>query len=211
MIYLCLIASLITTAAVEAEAQANKKRDWLLFMPVQALAEANLKSEELKTLRLVLRGQTVNQFEEKGIATISPVQIKLSETQHGFDLEKIAGWDKGVIDRLVERWTPRYVALVTIQKLESVEGSAVSGGVPPPPGGSLTTTAIVRGSLYDTKTAKYVIEDVEKKVVLKQGRPGPSQKQVDDQNLKAAMEATSAIFKDFLKKLPKPTKYGIDG
>jgi len=211
MIYLCLIASLITTAAVEAEAQAGKKRDWLLFMPVQFLAQANLKNEEMKTLRLVLRGQTVNDFEAKGIATISPVQIKLSETQHGFDLEKVAGWDKGIIDKLVERWTPRYVAMVMIEKLESVEGGVTGGGVPPPPGGSLLTTAVVKGWLFDTKTSKYIIDGVEKKVELRQGRPGPSQKQVDEQNLKAAMDATRAIFKDFLKKLPTPVTRGLDG
>lgn len=209
MIYLCLIASLIAASA-GAEPQSKKNRDWILLLPVQFKAE--VADDEAKMLRLLLRGQTVNDFETKGIPTVSPVQMSLSETEHNIKLDALNGWDKDVIAKLVDRWKPRYVALIVVEQLESREGAvSTPPGTPPPPGGVLVTDAHLKGWLWDVKNQKFVFENQDSKVQLKMGRPGPSMKQVTEQNTKAAMEASKRLFKEFLKKLPTPVKTGLGG
>lgn len=204
MITMCLIVSLLASMA-GGEPQNKKNRDWLLLLPVQFKAE--VAPDEVTSLRLLVRGQTVNDFETKGIPTVSPVQMGLSEKEHGFKLDELSGWDKDAIDKLIERWKPRYVALLVVEELESKEGSA--GGNPPPPGSVLITDARIQGWLWDTKTSKFLFEAKEGKVQLKVGRPGPSAQQVIEQNQRAAMNASKLVFKEFLGKLPTPRKVGI--
>lgn len=204
MMYLCLVVSLMA-AASGAAPQNKKNRDWLLLLPVQF--KADVAEDELSSLRLLVRGQTVNDFETKGIPTVSPVQMGLTEKDLGIKLDELSGWDKGVIDKLVERWKPRYVALLLVEELTSKEGSV--GGNPPAPGMVLTTDARVHGWLWDVKTSKFVFECKEGKVQLRVGRPGPSDQQVIDQNRQAVMNASKLVFKEFLGKLPTPRKFGI--
>lgn len=209
MVFLCLVVSLLAASAGGAP-QSKKNRDWLLLLPVQFKTEMN--EDEMKPVRLLIRGQTVNDWEAKGIPTISPVQMSLTEKDLGLKLDDLEGWDKGVIDKLIEHWKPRYVALIVVDQLESREGAiSTPPGTPPPPGGVLITDAKVSGWLWDVKTNNFIFEKQEGKAQLKVGRPGPSQEQVNTQNLKAALEASRNVFKEFLKKLPTPRKVGIDG
>lgn len=209
MVFICLVVSLLAASA-GGEPQSKKNRDWLLLLPVQFRAELN--EDEVKSVRLLMRGQTVNDWETKGISTVSPVQMSLSEKDLGRKLEDLKGWDKDVIDKLIDRWKPRYVALLVVDQLESREGAVSTPPVtPPPPGGVLITDAKVSGWLWDVKTQKFVFEKLEGKAQLQVGRPGPSQEQVNTQNLKAVLEASRNVFKEFLKKLPTPRKVGIDG
>lgn len=210
MVIFCLVASLLAAAAGGAP-QNKKNRDWLMLLPVQVKAE--LAAEEASTLRLLIRGQTVSEFEKKGIPTVSPAQMSLTEQELKVKLEALDGWDTEVIDKLVERWKPRYVAVVIIKELKSTEGAvSTPPGSPPPPGGVLITDAHLVGSLWDVKNKKFVFECVDSEVQLKMGRPGPSERQVTEQNTKAVMEASKNLFKEFLKKLPTPPPtIGIGG
>jgi hypothetical protein len=65
--------------------------------------------------------------------------------------------------------------------------------------------------MFDSKTGKFVFENKEQVLSLRVGRPGPSDEQVQSERLRAVMEASKALFKDFLKKLPlKPPSRGIN-
>ena len=186
------------------------KKEWLFLLPVKIKPEVT--DAEAAKLPLIARGAVIAAFDERDMPVVSPVQMQVTEREMNIKLADEGGWTSELYKKLGARWKSRYIGAITVVQLESVEGPVQ--GVPPnppPPGAQITTNVKLVGSMFDSKTGKFVFENKEQVLSLRVGRPGPSDEQVQSERLRAVMEASKALFKDFLKKLPlKPPSRGIN-
>lgn len=185
------------------------KKEWLFLLPVKIKPEVT--DAEAARLPLIARGAIISAFDERNMPVVSPVQMQVTEREMNIKLAEDGAWTKELFKKLSARWKARYVATITVLQLESKEGP-IDGvpPTPPPPGAQLTTSIKLVGSMFDSQTGKYVFENREHALSVKVGRPGPSDEQVQSERMRAVIEASKGLFKDFLKKLPlKPPARGI--
>ncbi len=178
------------------------KKEIVLLMPVRV--DAKVSDTMAEQLPLFVRAASYKGFQERNFASISPVQLKVSEDELNTKLSDDVNWNPGMFDKLGERWKARYIATIAIVSIESGQG-AVEGtaGGPPPPGGQLNTTIKMVGSLYDHKTKKFVFEKREISVSRKVGMPGPDAKQPQAEMISAVMDGTNDLFRSFWIKYRK--------
>lgn len=191
------ITALIAMAGIGAYA-----RDKAIVLPVAL--PATVTEDKRNISGLIGRAGLLTAIEDRGIDVLSPGMTLVMKEETGLDFADPQIWDKERLQLIAKRWKVRYVAGVSVLELKSEEGTIKTAqGVPPPPGGTLETTIKLVGTLWDDKNNKFIFDHKEFTQTYSVGRPGPSDRQVESEQLQAISKASAKVFAEYLDKLPK--------
>lgn len=190
------LTALIAMAAMGAYAP-----DKAIVLPV-AVPETVAQSRR-NISSLMGRAGLLTAIEDRGIHVLSAGMTMVMKEETGLDYTDPQIWGKENYQLIAKRWKARYVVAVRVTELKSVEGAVKTTGGPPPPGGVLDTTIKLVGNLWDDKSGKFIFENKEFTDTYSVGRPGPSEQQVETEQLSAISKGTAKIFAEYLDKLPK--------
>lgn len=176
------------------------KPETVLILPMAFHAE--LTPEDAKMNGLLARGVLLKAFEERSLNVLTTAMAESYGMQHNISFADSSTWTRDNFVALGKQLKPTFIASIKLIKVESKEGNIGNATGVIAPGSQLTTTATFEVNLFEVRTGKYILEKANSSYQRIVGRPGPSEKQMVQEQNSAIFEGAAKGFEGFLKKRP---------
>lgn len=182
------------------------KPETVLILPMAFGVE--MSADSMKLNALLARAGLLKAFEERSVNVLTSAMSDSYGKQHKLAIEDPVNWTRENFIAMGKQLRPSLIASIKLVNIESVEGNVAGANGVIAPGSQLTTTATFEVSLFDVRSGKYILEKSKASNKRTVGRPGPSERQLAQEQNSVILEGAATGFEGFLKKRPlvKPKK-----